>query len=166
MVTGAEDMVAEAEGVNDEPPSRRQRIMALERCDGMLVASLEQLAIPSTRTEANIVKSRADHIKYLVESKSVKNWDYDTAVATRALILSGRFVDDAHKEKSRYCARDFATTKDPTVFAAASDVDVAAVVDLFAVKRNYPTMCIDAVAGRRAGACLLAPPEGVSRLRS
>ena len=66
MVTGAEDMVAEAEGVNDEPPSRRQRIMALERCDGMLVASLEQLAIPSARTEANIVKS----IQYLRASPS------------------------------------------------------------------------------------------------
>ena len=32
-------------------------------------------------------------------------------------------MDDAHEEKSRWCAREYATYKDPSVFAAASDVD-------------------------------------------
>ena len=54
---------------------------------------------------------------------------------TGALILSGRFVDDPIKEKSRYCTREFATKKDPTVFAAANDVNNSAVVDLLAVKK-------------------------------
>ncbi len=36
--------------------------------------------------------------------------------------------------------------KDPTVFAAASDVDATSIVDLFAVKNGYPTCCLDAVA--------------------
>ena len=92
------------------------------------------------------MQTRAEHIKYLLESKSVKDWPRDTALQTGAKLLSGRFVDDPVKEKSRYCAREFATVKDPTVFAAASDVDATACVDLFAVKHDYPTLCFDAVA--------------------
>ena len=46
----------------------------------------------------------------------------------------GKMVDDAHKEKSRYCAREFATFKDPSAFAAASDVDNTSLIDLLAVK--------------------------------
>ena len=55
-------------------------------------------------------------------------------------------MDDAHKEKSRYCAREFATFKDPSVFAAASDVDNTSLIDLLAVKRGHGIMCFDAVA--------------------
>ena len=51
-----------------------------------------------------------------------------------------------HTEKSRYCAREFATFKDPSVFAAASDVDNTSLVDLLAVKRGHSIMCFDAVA--------------------
>ena len=76
----------------------------------------------------------------------MKDWDADEARATGALILSGRFVDDPIKEKSRYCAREFATTKDPTVFAAASDVNNSAIIDLLAVKKGYPILVFDAVA--------------------
>ena len=50
-------------------------------------------------------------------------------------------VDDAHKEKSRYCAREFATYKDPSVFAAASDVDKTSLIDLLAVKMGHSIMC-------------------------
>ena len=53
----------------------------------------------------------------------MKDWNREDAIKTGAKILSGKMVDDAHKEKSRYCAREFATFKDPSVFAAASDVD-------------------------------------------
>ena len=49
---------------------------------------------------------------------------------------SRKMVDDAHKDKSRYCAREFATFKDPSVFAAASDVDNTSLIDLLAVKRR------------------------------
>ena len=55
-------------------------------------------------------------------------------------------VDDAHKERSRYWAREFATCKDPTVLAAASDVDNTSLIDLLAVKRSHGIMCFDTVA--------------------
>ena len=57
-----------------------------------------------------------------------------------------RFVDDPTRDRSRYCARESATTKNPEVFAAASDLDNASFVDLFAVKRNFLTFTFDAVA--------------------
>ena len=60
--------------------------------------------------------------------------------------MSGMFVDHEEKKKSRYCAREVATYKDPTVFAAASDVDDASMLDLFAVKKGYSTTCFDAAA--------------------
>ena len=50
----------------------------------------------------------------------MKDWKLEDAKATGARILTGTWVDPAHKEKSRYCAREFNTHKDPTVFAAAS----------------------------------------------
>ena len=50
------------------------------------------------------------------------------------------------RRRSRYCAREYATNKDPSVFAAASDVDSAAIVDFVAVKKGSPTACFDAMA--------------------
>ena len=99
-----------------------------------------------TRTEESIAKSRAEHIKHLLETGAVKDWNREDAIKTGAKILSGKMVDDAHKEKSRYCAREFATFKDPSVFAAASDVDNTSLIDLLAVKRCHGIMCFDAVA--------------------
>ena len=52
------------------------------------------------------------------------------------------------KEKSRWCAREFATYKDPSVFASESDVDNTSLIDLLAVKRGHGIMCCDAVAAR------------------
>ena len=75
-----------------------------------------------------------------------KDWNREDAIKTGAKILSGKMVDDAHKEKSRYCAREFATFKDPSVFAAASDVDNTSLIDLLAVKRGHGILCFDAVA--------------------
>ena len=49
-------------------------------------------------------------------------------------------------KKSRYCPRVFATYKDPSVFAAASDVDNTSLIDLLAVKRGHGIMCFDAAA--------------------
>ena len=92
------------------------------------------------------MKSRAEHIKHLLETGAVKDWNREDAIKTGANILSGKMVDDAHKEKSRYCAREFATFKDPSVFAAASDVDNTSLIDLLTVKRGHGIMCFDAVA--------------------
>ena len=94
----------------------------------------------------SIAKSRAEHMKHLLETGAVKGWNREDAIKTGAKILSGKMVDDALKEKSRYCAREFATFKDPSMFAAASDVDNTCPIDLLAVKRGQGIMCFDAVA--------------------
>ena len=66
----------------------------------------------------------------------MKGWNREDAIKTGAKILSGKMVDDAHREKSRYCAREFATYKEPFVFASASDVDNTSLIDLLAVKEG------------------------------
>ena len=110
------------------------------------VSNVSAVQKPSTRTEESIVKSRAEHIKHLLETGAVKDWNREDAIKTGAKILSGKMVDDAHKEKSRYRARESATPKDPSAFAAASDVDNTSLIDLLAVKRGHGIMCFDAVA--------------------
>ena len=106
------------------------------RLSCLRVSNVNAVQKPSTRTEESIAKSRAEHIKHLLETGVVKDWNRDDAIKTGAKILSGKMVDDAHKEKSRYCAREFATFKDPSVFAAASDVDNTSLIDLLAVKKG------------------------------
>ena len=75
------------------------------------VRSVNAMQKPSTRTEKSIAKSRAEHIKHMLETDAVKDGHCDDAIKT-AKILSGKIVD-AHREKSRYCG-EFA---DPSVFA-------------------------------------------------
>ena len=116
------------------------------RTSCLRVSGVNALRKPSTRTEESIAQSRAEHINHMLETGAVKDWNRDDAIKTGAKILSGKMVDDAHKEKSRYCAREFATYKDPSVFAAASDVDNTSLIDLLAVKRGHGIMCFDAVA--------------------
>ena len=82
----------------------------------------------------------------LLGTGAVKDWNREDAIKKGANILSGTFVDDAHKERSKWCAREFATYKDPSVFAAASDADKKSLIDLLAVKRGHGIMCFDAVA--------------------
>ena len=48
-------------------------------------------------------------------------------------MFDARWVDEQHKEKSRYVVKDFANTRDPTMFAAASDTSVGRVVEFKAV---------------------------------
>ena len=45
-----------------------------------------------------------------------------------------------------WCARELATYKGPSVFAAASDVDNTSLIDVLAFKRGHSIMCFDAVA--------------------
>ena len=91
----------------------------------------------------------------------MKDWNCEDAIKRVAKILSRRFVDDAHKEKSRWCAREFTTYKDQSVFAAASDVDYTSLMDLLAVKRSHGIMCFDAVAafGQAPETDLIEAPE-------
>ena len=52
-------------------------------------------------------------------------------------------MDDPFKEKLRYVVKDFANTRDPTVFAAASGTAVRRVVECKAVIQNYSTFTFD-----------------------
>ena len=116
------------------------------RTSCLRVSSVNEMQKPSTRTDESIAKSRAEHIKHQLETGAVKDWNRDDAFKTRAKIPPGKMVDDAHKEKSRCCAREFPTYKDPSAFAAASDVDNTSLIDLLAVKRGHGIICFDAVA--------------------
>ena len=90
-------------------------------------------------SEEGIAESGQVHIKHLLDTGAVKDWNNEDAINAGAKILS-------HNEKSRWCAREFATHRDPSVFAAASNVDNASLIDLLAVKRSHSIMCFDAVA--------------------
>ena len=68
------------------------------------VSNVNAVQKPSTRTVESIAKSRAEHIKHLLGIGAVKVWNREDAINTRAIILSGKMVEDAHKEKSRYRA--------------------------------------------------------------
>ena len=69
------------------------------RTSCLRVSSINAVQKPSTRTEESIVKSRAEQIKHLLETGAVKDGNREDAIETGAKILSGSFVDDAHKEK-------------------------------------------------------------------
>ena len=58
-------------------------------------------------------------------------------------MFNARWVDEQHKEKSRYVVKDFANTRDPTKFAAASDTAVARVVEFKAVLQNHSMFTSD-----------------------
>ena len=58
-------------------------------------------------------------------------------------MFNARWVDEQHKEKSRYVVKDFANTRDPTMFAAASDTAVGRVVEFKAVLQNYSMFTFD-----------------------
>ena len=58
-------------------------------------------------------------------------------------MFNARWVDEQHKEKSRYVVKDLANTRDPTMFAAASGTAVGRVVEFKAVIQNYSTFTFD-----------------------
>ena len=62
------------------------------------VRSVNASQKPSTRYEESIVESREVDIKRMLDTDAVKDWNREDAIKTGAKILSGRFVDDAHKE--------------------------------------------------------------------
>ena len=64
-------------------------------------------------------------------------------MATGGHMFNARRVDEKHKEKSRYVVKDFAKTREPTMFAAASDTAVGRVVECKAVLQNYSMFTFD-----------------------
>ena len=68
------------------------------RTSSLRVSNVNAVQKPSTRTEESIAKSRDEHIKHLLETGAVKDWNREDAIKTGAKILSEKMVDDAHKE--------------------------------------------------------------------
>ena len=58
-------------------------------------------------------------------------------------MFNARWVDEQHKEKSRYVVKDFANERDPTMSAAASDTAVGRVVEFKAVIQNHNMFTFD-----------------------
>ena len=73
----------------------------------------------------------------------IERWSRQAAMATGGQLFNARWVDEQHKEKSRYVVKDFANTRDPTMFAAASDTAVGRVVEFKAVIQNYSMFTFD-----------------------
>ena len=68
-------------------------------------------------------------------------------MAAGGQLLNARWVDEQHREKSRYVVKDFANTRDPTMFAAASDTAVGRVLEFKAVIQNYSMFTFDVTSG-------------------
>ena len=57
-------------------------------------------------------------------SGSILSQSRQVAMTARGQTFNARRVDEQHKEKSRSVVKDFANTRDPTMFTAASDTAV------------------------------------------
>ena len=134
-------------------PTREERsqardslIAAIEGEDDKAESSAMSYAeMTVQRSPESTVKSRKVEIDTWMSRGVVKDWPRWKALETGAKILTGRWVDDQHKDKSRYVAREFASKEDPMVFANASDHSTSRRVDLRAVRCGYPTWVFDVV---------------------
>ena len=64
-------------------------------------------------------------------------------MAAGGQMFNARWGDEQHKEKSRYVVKGFANTRDPTMFAAASDTAVGRLDEFKAVLQNYSMFTFD-----------------------
>ena len=76
-------------------------------------------------------------------------------------MFNARWVDEQHKEKPRNVVKDFANTRDPTMFAAASDTAVGRVVEFKAVIQNYSMFTFDGTSAYTELVFLEPPPEEI-----
>ena len=97
-------------------------------------------SIRALRSPESIHASRMVEINKWRERGVIERWSRQAAMATGGQMFNARWVDEQHKEKSRYVDKDFANTRDPTMFAAASDT---AVGRFKAVIQNYSMFTFD-----------------------
>ena len=100
-------------------------------------------SIRTLRSPESIHASRMVEINKWRERGVIERWSRQAAMATGGQLFNARWVDEQHKEKSRYVVKDFANTRDPTMFAAASDTAVGRVVEFKAVIQNYSMFTFD-----------------------
>ena len=101
-------------------------------------------SIRTFRSPESIHASRMVEINKWRERGVIERWSRQAAMATGGQLFNARWVDEQHKEKSRYVVKDFANTRDPTMFAAGSDTAVGKVVEFKAVIQNYSMFTFDA----------------------
>ena len=75
-------------------------------------------SIRTLRSPESIHASRMVEINKWRERGVIERWSRQAAMATGGQLFNARWVDEQHKEKSRYVVKDFANTRDPTMFAA------------------------------------------------
>ena len=96
-------------------------------------------SIRTLRSPESIHASRMVEINKWRERGVIERWCSD---GNRRTIVQCTLVDEQHKEKSRYVVKDFANTRDPTMFAAASDTaEFKAVIQncsMFTFDVTYP----------------------------
>ena len=80
--------------------------------------------IRTMRSPKSIHASRMVEINKWRERGVVERWSRQAAMTASGHMFNARWVDEQHKEKSRYVVKDFVNTRDPTMFAAASDTAV------------------------------------------
>ena len=73
----------------------------------------------------------------------LERWSRQAAMAADGQMFNARWVDEQHKEKSPHVVKDFANTRDPTMFAAASDTAMRRVVAFKAASQNYSMFTFD-----------------------
>ena len=95
------------------------------------------------RSPESIHASRMVEINKWRERGVIERWSRQAAMATGGQLFNARWVDEQHKEKSRYVVKDFANTRDPTMFAAASDTAVGREVEFKAVLQIYSMFTFD-----------------------
>ena len=78
-------------------------------------------SIRALRSPESIHASRMVEINKWRERGVVERWSRQAAMAAGRQMFNARWVDEQHKEKSRYVVKDFSNTRDSTMFAAASD---------------------------------------------
>ena len=100
-------------------------------------------SIRTLRSPESIHASRMVEINKWRERGVIERWSRQAAMATGGQLFNARWVDEQHKEKSRYVVKEFANTRDPTMFAAASDTAVGIVVEFKAVIQNYSMFTFD-----------------------
>ena len=100
-------------------------------------------SIRTLRSPESIHASRMVEINKWRERGVIERWSRQAAMATGGQLFNARWVDEQHKEKSRYVVKEFANTRDPTMFAAASDTAVGRVVEFKAVIQNYSMFTFD-----------------------
>ena len=100
-------------------------------------------SIRTLRSPESIHAWRMVEINKWRERGVVERWSRQAAMAARGQMFNARWVDEQHKEKSRYVGKDFANTRDPTMFAAASDTAVGRVFEFKAVFQSYSMFTVD-----------------------